>query len=97
MDSYELSSAEKNNLIFYIAMYVTCMALKMAKPKARDIADMNVEDITDGLVDECFKEVRSLYQSYGGDDRAAKNPRMAEELKKRLQRKFIQPLRVQRA
>ena len=96
MDGYDLASAEKNNLIFYVAMYSTCIVLKMAKPKPRDIADINVEDITDAIIDECFREVRSLYHSYGGGGyRAAKGPRMAEELKKRLERKFIQPLRVE--
>ncbi len=43
MDTYDLSSSEKNNLIFYIAMYTTCRTLKMAKPKATDISALEMK------------------------------------------------------
>ncbi len=96
LDIYALSTGEKNNLIFYVAMYSTCVTLKIAKPKPRDIADLNVESITEAIIDECFKEVRAVYNHHGGDDRAAKGPRLVANLKKKLEQRFIQPLRVKR-
>jgi len=94
LDSYDLSSSEKNNLIFYVAMYATCLTLKKAKPKPSDISAMNIEEMTDKIIDECFKEVRDLYVKLGGDDRTAKGPKLVDELKKRLQQKFIEPLKL---
>ena len=96
MDTYDLSSSEKNNLIFYIAMYATCRVLKMAKPKAPDISAIEIVDRTDDLIDECYQEVSDLYTRNGGDDKAAKGPKVVEQIKRQLEHRFVEPLRASR-
>ena len=96
LDAYDLAAPNKNNLIFYIAMYAVCLTLKMSKPKASDIASLNIDEISDDLIDESYQMVGDLYKNNGGDDRAAKGPRIAEQLKVKLRERFVDPLRLAR-
>ncbi len=52
--------------------------------------------MTEDLIDECYQEVADLYARNGRDDRAAKGPKIVEQLRHKLEQLFIEPLRAPR-
>ena len=93
---YPLTQGEKNNIIFHTAMYAVARTFRIAKPKAGNIADMDIDQLTDEMMEQCFDKVQEVYKSLGGNDKVAKGPRMIEMLKKELEERFIAPLRAKR-
>jgi hypothetical protein len=93
---YGLTQGAKNNIIFHTAMYAVARALRSAKPKAAGIAGMDVDLLTDEVMDACMKKVQEVYEAQGGNDKAAKGPRMGEILKRDLEQRLTEPLRAKR-
>jgi hypothetical protein len=74
----------KLNLIFYLALYATCSAIKSVKPKKTTIAALEMSTLDDSLLQECYDWLLSEFKSLGGDDRVAKGPALSEKLKARI-------------
>lgn len=78
----------KNNVMFHTAMYVACVLLKSPHPQRVRIAGIDMTEVTDDLILECAGTVGKSYNKLGGNDRAAKGPRLVEVLKSQLEEKF---------
>ena len=76
------------NIVFYLAMYVTCAACQSVKPKRPTIAALNIEEIKDKVFEDCYKWIDTEFQKLGGDDRVAKGPNLTENLKKKIIAEF---------
>lgn len=88
LDGQDLDRADKLNLVFYVAMFATSVALRSPRPKRPTIAGIDMEKFTDKLLDECSKYVREKYIGLGGDDAVAKGTTLLEVLKADLQQRF---------
>ena len=90
LEGMNLERGEKLNLLFYVAMYSVCTALKSVKPKRTTIGSLDVTLLTDELLEEVFQVVLSQYKHLGGGDKVAKGPQLAQELKASLIQEFGQ-------
>jgi len=72
------------NLVFYLAMYVTCSACNSVSPKARKVAALDVEKISDHTFDDCFNWISDEFKRLGGDDRVAKGSQLTANLKAKI-------------
>jgi hypothetical protein len=84
LDERSLAQGTKLNLVFYLAMYVTCIALKSVKPKRTRIASLDMSLLTTSLLDECYKWLMEQFVALGGDDKVAKGPSLVAALKQRI-------------
>jgi hypothetical protein len=76
------------NLLFYVAMYSVCAALKSVRPNRKSIAGLNVDLLTDDLMHDCYGKVLFQYKELGGDDKVAKGPELAQRVKADLIGRF---------
>jgi hypothetical protein len=88
LDGVDMENRHRLNLMFYLAMYATCVALKSAKPRRPTIAALDVATVTDLVLQESYERVSGRYQPLGGDDKVAKGTALAEALKKDLRDRF---------
>jgi hypothetical protein len=88
LDGVDLENAHRLNMLFYVAMYATCIALKSAKPRRPTIAALDISAVTDAVLEDSYEHVRDAYQLLGGDDKVAKGTALVEKLKSELQIRF---------
>jgi len=78
----------RNNTRFYVAMYVTCMALNSPIPTIKAISEIDVDEITDDLLEYSYGKVAMAYEEAGGNDQVAKGSdlkiTLQDELKEQL-------------
>ena len=83
-----LGKTDVLNLVFYLAMYVTCAACNSVSPKRNKIAALNVDSISDSIFDRCYQWIDAEFKALGGDDRVAKGPNLTASLKRRIITQF---------
>ncbi len=88
LDAKNLDRGTRLNLIFYLAMYVACAALKSARPTRNRIAKLDTSSLTDDMLNDCYKWLYGKYTALGGDDRAAKGPELIAKLKIRIREQY---------
>jgi AIPR protein len=88
LDAQNLERGEKLNLMFYLAMFATCVSLKSPAPKRPTIAAINIGKLDDAMMLECLQFIAAAYEKLGADDRAAKGPQLVSFLKETLQQNF---------
>jgi len=88
LDGVDMENRHRLNLMFYLAMYVTCVALRSAKPRRPTIAALDASMVTDVVLQESYEHINARYQALGGDDKVAKGTALAESLKQDLQDRF---------
>ncbi len=88
LDGVDLEKEHKLNIMFYLALYATCAALKSAKPQRQRIAVLDTSCLTDSFLMECERKVYDRYIEAGGDDKAAKGPQLAAILRSDLHERF---------
>jgi hypothetical protein len=93
----DLESGHRLNILFYLAMYMTCAELKSAKPRRSSIAGLVVASLTDSFITPIYHILKAKYLALGGDDKVAKGTALAEELKVELHEKFVQTRRKRKA
>ena len=76
------------NLVFYLAMYATGIALRSPKPQRKRIASFDLSILTDDFLEKCYTFVESEYLTLGGDDRVAKGSDLSSKLKSDLVNRF---------
>jgi AIPR protein len=80
----DLSRADRLNLLFYLAMYSAAATLESVKPSRQKIAYLDVATVTESVMDKGFQWIEKKFRDLGGDDKAAKGPHLAEELRQYL-------------
>jgi hypothetical protein len=82
-----IETKEVNNLKYHLAMYASRIAANSVNPTAEQIARINVIAISEDFLHESYRNVLNAYRSTGGDDQAAKGPKMVDKLTKKLAKK----------
>jgi hypothetical protein len=88
LDSLNLERGLKLNLVFYLAMYATCVVLRSPRPKRPTIAGVDLDKFTDDVFDNCYERILYWYIHSGGDDSVAKGPSLVKNLTLELQQRF---------
>ena len=84
IDDKGINRGTKLNLVFYLAMYATCAALKSVKPARARIASLDISLLTDPLLDGCYAWLTEAFTQLGGDDKASKGPSLIAALKLKI-------------
>lgn len=88
LDGVGLAQGAKLNLVFYLAMYATCSALRSVKPQRSRIASLDISLLTDDLLKGCYAWLEESFKKLGGDDKAAKGPSLTVALKQRITEEY---------
>lgn len=67
-----LDARERNNLRFYVAMHLAAVATGRRSPTAPQLATLDVDALTDALVQASLDAVKGCYAELGGGDHLAK-------------------------
>lgn len=81
----ETDLGNQSNIRFYVAMYLSCIAVESPKPTRIQIASLSIDAIDKSLFANSYKKVWEAYGAEGGDDLAAKGPNLVKRLAKGLQ------------
>ena len=84
-----LTSADRNNIRFYVAMVVPINALKKAKPSIEDIASFAGAAIKDEILESSYQCVKKHYYTLGASDQTAKGPNLLECIKKEIVKQYL--------
>jgi hypothetical protein len=88
LDGRGISQGTKLNLVFYLAMYASCTALKTVKPSRARVASLDVSLLTDSLLESCYMWLAEAFKNLGGDDKAAKGSALTVLLKNKVIEKY---------
>lgn len=69
----EYSPAEKSDILFYVLFAVIAHVLKKNKIVPSDIKDLDMNTITDEIIDIIKRKVYEIYKQQGGNGRVAKS------------------------
>jgi hypothetical protein len=83
-----IAPKDRNNLLFYVAMYATALLANSAAPTAQAIADIDVDKIGPAIIGESYKSVFELYQKLGETDQVAKGPQLLASVRDALKNKL---------
>lgn len=89
LDGLGIVRAVRSNLVFYLAMYSTCVALQSAAPTPTAIAAFDTGLLSEALLCDAHQAVKSVFENLGADDRVAKGTEMVLRLKEQLKSKFF--------
>ncbi len=84
LDEQSLTQGTKLNLVFYLAMYATCNALKSVKPQRTRIASLDISLLTDSVLRDCYDWLLKRFMDLGGDDKVSKGPSLTASLKTQI-------------
>ena len=87
----EYQITQKSDIKFYVLYAVFAKTIKKEKIAMYDVSAVNLELFSDEVIINTTKEVFDLYNELGGNDKIAKGPDFIVELKKRLEKYFINP------
>lgn len=74
----KLETKDKNNLRFYVAMYAIYCKLSNWYASAAEISVINVDDFSNGFLDQCINIVLDQYTKLGANDQIAKGSSLLE-------------------
>lgn len=80
----ELERTEKLNFKFYVAMLVSCRLTKESKPSIESLEQIDLDDITNKILNECLNEVQTIYKNLSKDGELVKGPEFLEALKRHI-------------
>ena len=69
----EYSPAEKSDILFYVLFAVVAHALHKNKIIPSDIKDLDMNIISDEIIDDIKRKVYEIYKQQGGNGRVAKS------------------------
>jgi len=87
----EKERSDRNNLLFYLITAVACVALKKAKPRAKSVASLAVDKVTDATFEAALKIVRPIYEKFEEPAKASKGNEMADQVRATLYTKYRHP------
>lgn len=80
ISTINLSRSQIGDIRFYVTLYVTCKLTNKLRPDKKSISKINLDLITDELLDESITNVHIIYDSMGGNDSVAKGKDFINEL-----------------
>lgn len=76
----DLQPKDKNNILFYVTMYVASRLSGKAKPNIQELAKINPEKIDLAAIEDCVTIVLAEYVNLGGSDAVAKGTALQTKL-----------------
>lgn len=74
---------------FHVAMYVTIILANKLKPRAEDIANLNVNKIDTNIIDNAITNTYVFYDAMGGTNAVAKGAEFVQELLEELKKELV--------
>lgn len=71
---------DATNLRYYVAMLASIELTKHPQPKASQVAQMDVDSLSDGVIEKLLNEVNTVYKQMGAKDQIAKGPDLVKTL-----------------
>ncbi len=87
-----LSSGDKNNIKFYIAMVVAREILNKFDPSVSELASLAGKDIDDSFFSSAYALVNTEYRNLGGTDRVAKGSELVTSINQKLSERYLTTL-----
>jgi hypothetical protein len=84
LEKQRIERGLKLNLVFHLAMYASSVVLTAQKPNYTKLASLDIELLTDTILQGCYKVTSEIFQRLGGDDKVAKGTEFASALKQAL-------------
>lgn len=78
--SPKLNRPQIGDIKFHVTMYLVGKLTKLIKPKAEDIANINLEDITEEMKNEAVENTFIVYDAMGGTNGVAKGKEFVQEV-----------------
>lgn len=79
-DSPKLTRPQIGDIKFHITMYVGCLLTKKNKPKAEDIGNIDINLMTDEMVNKAIENTFIVYDAMGGTNSVAKGNEFVKEV-----------------
>lgn len=79
-DSPKLTRPQIGDIKFHITMYVGCLLTKKIKPKAEDIGNIDINLMTDEMVNKAIENTFIVYDAMGGTNSVAKGNEFVKEV-----------------
>jgi hypothetical protein len=83
-----LSTADRNNLRFYVAMSATQESLKKDEPLISDIASLAASPLIGAVLDSSYQIVKTHYVALGPTDQTAKGATLLASIKQTMMGKY---------
>jgi len=81
-----VSGTERNNYKFHLSMFASLLVVNNPRATVQDIIDIEINDISTDILDKCYKEISSIYSSYGyGSNFASKSRDVVTQIIKQLE------------
>jgi len=84
LDSQLTDVTHALNVLFYVAHHATCTHLKTSEPSVDQIAETDFSQMSDAEIRASLKWVDQKFRGLGGDDKAAKGPRLLRTINRSL-------------
>lgn len=84
----EYSRVEKGDILFYVVYSVTSGILKRVIISPNDLGSLDLEKITDEIIEKNVLEVYGLYQELGGNSKVAKGSDFSMAIQELLKKQF---------
>lgn len=80
----DYSTVEKGDILFYVIYSVTSSVTGKTIITANDLGDINLDKITNELIQDKAAEIYRIYQAFGGNGKVAKGSELIVALKDKL-------------
>jgi hypothetical protein len=84
----KLSRAIIGDIKFHVAMFVTCVLTNKIKPNADEIANIDVSELNDELINTAIEDVYIIYDAMGGTNAIAKGTEFVKETLEQIQNRL---------
>ena len=81
-DEADLERKDRNNLRFYLSMFLAMKISNNKKLSVRDVGELDFEKLDGSMMVASLRIVRDIYEGLGGGDRVAKGRDFVDSLKK---------------
>jgi hypothetical protein len=84
LSATSLTSKDRNNLRFYVAMHVAAKLTAKAAPNSSDLAKVDLSNLTTTLIQQSVDLVQAEYKALGGTDQVAKGNQLVDVIRNRM-------------
>lgn len=88
-NSPKLTRPQIGDIKFHVTMYLVCRLTNKLKPKAQEIADIKIEEMTSDLITEAIDNSYIVYDAMGGNNGVAKGKEFVQEVLGQLKDNLI--------
>jgi signal recognition particle GTPase len=89
-NSPKLTRPQIGDIKFHVTMYLVCRLTNKLKPKAQEIADIKIEEMTNELITESIVNSYVVYDAMGGNNGVAKGKEFVQEVLGQLKENLIE-------